>query len=240
MKHHEMSLVRKDLAPGGTLRAAINLGNAVLAQENSGSDGLKGISVEIARKLAHRLEVELQLIPFTSAGEVVGALEQDAWTIAFLAIDPKRAETIAFTESYLAIEGSYLVRTESRFVSNEDVDHPGVRIAVGKNAAYDLYLSRNLKSAELIRAKTTPGAVDLFVEEGLEVAAGVKLPLLNFAEKNGAFRVLNEPFMVINQAMCMPQGRPAGFDYLAKFVVEIKNNGTLQQIIRSFDQVDSP
>ena len=168
----------------------------------------------------------------------VEALEQGVWTVAFLAIDPKRAEKIAFTESYLAIEGSYLVRTESRFFTNKDVDQPGVRIAVGKNAAYDLYLSRNLESAELVRAATTPGALELFVEEGLEVAAGVKLPLLQFADKNPSFRVLDEPFMAINQAMCAPQGHPAGFDYLKTFIAEIKNNGTLEQIFRKFDQGD--
>ncbi len=238
MKRNEMSFVRNDLAPGGTLRAAINLGNAVLAQKNPGPDGIQGISVEIARELARRLEVELQCIPFKSAGAVVEALEQDVWTVAFLAIDPTRAETIAFTESYLAIEGSYLVRTESRFFTNKDVDQPGVRIAVGKNAAYDLYLSRNLESAELVRAATTPGALELFVEEGLEVAAGVKLPLLQFADKNPSFRVLDEPFMAINQAMCAPQGHPAGFDYLKTFIAEIKNNGTLEQIFRKFDQSD--
>ena len=238
MKRNEMSLVRKDLAPAGTLRAAINLGNAVLAQKIPGPDGIQGISVEIARELAGSLEVELECIPFKSAGAVVEALEQDAWTVAFLAIDPKRAEKIAFTESYCAIEGSYLVRTESRFFANKDVDQPGVRIAVGKNAAYDLYLSRNLESAELVRAATTPGALELFVEENLEVAAGVKLPLLNFADKNPSFRVLDEPFMAINQAMCTPQGHPAGFDYLKTFIAEIKNNGTLEQIFRKFDQSD--
>ncbi len=238
MKRNEMSLVRNDLAPAGTLRAAINLGNAVLAQNIPGPDGIQGISVEIARELARCLEVALECIPFKSAGEVVEALEQDVWTVAFLAIDPKRAEKIAFTESYLAIEGSYLVRTESRFFTNKDVDQPGVRIAVGKNAAYDLYLSRNLESAELVRAVTTPKALELFVEEGLDVAAGVKLPLLQFADKNPSFRVLGEPFMAINQAMCAPQGHPAGFDYLKTFIAEIKNNGTLEQIFRKFDQSD--
>lgn len=168
-------MLKRRLAPSGELRAAINLGNPVLAQKSSGGE-LMGVSVALARALAERIDVPLRLVPFDAAGKVVGALDEDAWDLAFLARDPKRAETICFTDPYVIIEGTYLVSSESSNVSVADLDQKGVRISVGQGAAYDLFLTRTLQHASLVRAPTSTAAVDWFVDQGLEAAAGVRQP----------------------------------------------------------------
>jgi polar amino acid transport system substrate-binding protein len=144
----------RELAPTGTLRAAINVGNPVLAQRDPRGGELSGVSVELARALGSELGVPVQLVTFDAAGKVVAALGSDAWDVAFLARDPTSAAEILFTPPYVLIEGTYLVRDEASFRSVEELDRPGIRIAVGKGAAYDLYLTRALKHAELVRSDT--------------------------------------------------------------------------------------
>ncbi|MEK1834045.1 MAG: transporter substrate-binding domain-containing protein, partial [Pseudomonas sp.] len=146
-------VVIDELAPNGVLRAAINFGNPVLAQK--GPDGIpQGVSVALAKALAEELGVRLEMVTFDAAGKVFAALEQGAWRIAFLAIEPVREEQIAFSEPYVIIEGTYLVAVDSPYQTVEDLDQPGLRLAVGKGAAYDLFLTRTLKHAQLVRAQT--------------------------------------------------------------------------------------
>lgn len=159
--------IRNEIAPSGTLRVAINVGNGVLTSYDEHANVAGGITVEIANALAAELSLPIELKIYKSAGNVVDAVTRGEWDIAFLARDPKRAEIIGFSHPYILIEGSYLVRRESQFTTNEDVDRPGVRIAVGKGAAYDLYLSRTLQYATIERAPTTPTAVDLFLKRTL-------------------------------------------------------------------------
>lgn len=225
-----------EIAPSGTLRVAINVGNSVLTNYDAQTGKAGGITVEIANALAKKLGLPLELKIFKSAGNVVDAVTHDAWDIAFLARDPKRAETIGFSHPYILIEGSYLVRSESSFKANEDVDRPGVRIAVGKGAAYDLYLARNLKHASLERAPTTPTAVDLFLEENLDVAAGVRQPLNEFAANRDDVRVLPGRFMVIEQAMAVPAGRPAALRYVEEHVRELITSGAIADLIGKFEK----
>ncbi|MBR9782015.1 MAG: ABC transporter substrate-binding protein [Rhodospirillales bacterium] len=228
--------IGKEFAPTGTLRVAINVGNGVLTSydEETGQPG--GITVEIANSLADELSLPIELKIFRSAGNVVEAVENGEWDVAFLARDPKRAEVIAFSTPYILIEGSYLVREDSDFLRNEDVDKPGVRIAVGKGAAYDLYLSRNLKHATLERAPTTPGAVDLFLEQNLDVAAGVRQPLNEYAARHDGVRVLPGRFMVIEQAMAVPANRAKAASYLETFVHTLIRSGKVGELITRFDK----
>jgi polar amino acid transport system substrate-binding protein len=151
----------QDLAPTGTLRAAINFGNTVLAQKDAATGEAGGVSIELARGVGRRLETPVELVPFDAAGKVFAALKTGAWDIAFLAIDPARATEIAFTAPYVLIEGTYLVRADSPLKAVEDVDREGVRVAVGRNAAYDLYLTRTLKHAQVIRVPSPSAAVEL-------------------------------------------------------------------------------
>ncbi|TDF77698.1 transporter substrate-binding domain-containing protein [Pseudomonas sp. H9] len=229
--------VMNDLAPTGRLRAAINYGNPVLAQQ--GPDGSpQGVSVALAKALASELGVVLEMLTFDAAGKVFSALETGAWNIAFLAIDPLREEQIAFSEPYVIIEGTYLVATDSAYTSVVDLDKPGLRLAVGQGAAYDLFLTRTLKHAQLERAQTSASAVDLFCQSGLDAAAGVRQPLQKIAEVDSRYRVLQDAFTSIRQAMAVPQGREAGAAYVQQFVERMKAQGFIQAVLADNGQHD--
>ena len=216
---------RQDLAPGGHLKAAINFGNPILAQRDAAGGEPRGVSVDLARELARRLGVPLQLVTFESAGRVFAAAKESAWDIAFLAIDPGRAGEIAFSPPYVVIEGAYLVREASPLRGNADVDRPGVRVVVGRGSAYDLYLSREIKRATLVHAPTSPAVTDQMMAQGVEVAAGVKQQLQADSRRHPGTRLLPGSFMEIRQAMGTPRGRDAGAAYLAAFIEAMKADG---------------
>ncbi|MEB6590504.1 transporter substrate-binding domain-containing protein [Pseudomonas asiatica] len=229
--------VLKDLAPNGILRAAINFGNPVLAQP--GADGEPhGVSVALAKSLAEELGVGLELRTYDAAGKVFAALEENAWTLAFLAIEPVRAAQISFSEPYVLIEGTYLVKAESPYSKIDDLDQPGLRLAVGNGAAYDLYLSRTLQHAELQRADTSAGAVDLFIDQGLDAAAGVRQPLEQAAAKNPNYRVMQGAFTAIRQAVAVPRGRDAGAAYVRDFVERRLAEGFVRGALLASGQTD--
>jgi polar amino acid transport system substrate-binding protein len=230
---------RSELAPTGKLRAAINFGNPVLAQKDPASGEPRGVSVDMARELGQRLGVPVELITFDAAGKVFDALKKGAWDIAFLAIDPARATEITFTAPYVVIEGTYLVPADSPLRTIQDVDRESVRVAVGNKSAYDLYLTRTLKRAQLIRVPTSPEAIDVFLKDKLEVAAGVKQPLLQFAKTHHNVRVMDGRFMVIEQAMGTPKGRGAGALYLREFVEEMKASGFVARGLEKSGQGDA-
>ncbi|WLG42449.1 transporter substrate-binding domain-containing protein [Pseudomonas sp. FP1740] len=229
--------VLDDLASGGVLRAAINFGNPVLAQQ--GRDGTpQGVSVALAKALAQELGVRLEMIAFDAAGKVFAALEEGAWNIAFLAIEPVREQQIAFSEPYVIIEGTYLVAADSTYIVVDDLDRPGLRLAVGKGAAYDLFLSRTLKQAQLERAATSAAAVDLFFEKGLDAAAGVRQPLEKVAAADPRYRVLEGAFTAIRQAMAVPRDREAGAAYVRAFVERKKTEGFVRAALLESGQAD--
>jgi polar amino acid transport system substrate-binding protein len=159
--------------------------------------------------------------------------------VAFLAVDPGRAGDIAFTAPYLVIDGTYLVPADSPLRNIEDVDREGVRVAVGRKSAYDLYLSRTLKQARIVRADTSPGAIDLFLQEKLEAAAGVKQMLVRAAKENPAVRVLDGRFMAIEQAMGIPKDREGAVRYLRDFVEEMKASGFVRKSLEKSGQTDA-
>jgi len=225
-----LSNEKSDLAPTGKLRAAINYGNPVLASRGPGGEA-RGVSVDLARELARRLGVPLEVVPFDAAGKVTAAAKSGVWDIAFIAIDPVRGADTEQSTPYVVIEGAYLVRDGSPLRSNGEVDRPGRRIAVGKGSAYDLYLTRHIKQAELVRAPTSPKVVDFFLAENLDVAAGVKQQLEMDAQRVGGVRLLPGRFMVINQAMASQKGKAAGARYVREFVEEMKASGFVAQAL---------
>lgn len=224
--------VVKELAPSGKLRAAINFGNPILARKDAASGEPVGVSVDLSRELAKRLGVPVELVTYTSAGQVVAAVKTNAWDIAYNAIDPARATEISYSAPYVIIEGAYLVKQESPLKANEEVDREGTRVAVGKGSAYDLHLSRELKKAVIERAPTSPEVVDYFVARKLDVAAGVKQQLEADARRLPGLRLLPGRFMVINQAMAIPKGRDAGARYVASFVEEMKASGFVADALK--------
>ena len=231
--------VVKDLAPTGVLRAAINYGNMVLAQRDAATGAPAGVSVDLARELARRLGVAVDLIAYDAAGKVFDAAKSAAWDVAFLAIDPVRAAEIDFTPPYVLIEGTYLVRKDSPIRSIEDVDREGVRVAIGKGAAYDLFLTRTMKKAQLVRLPTSAAAIEYFASENLDAAAGVKQPLVRYALSHPETRVIDGRFMAIEQAMGTPRGRSAGWRYLCDFIEDVKASGFVARGLERSGQHDA-
>jgi polar amino acid transport system substrate-binding protein len=229
----------KELAPTGRLRTAINFGNAVLAQPDPAGGPPRGVSGELARELARRLGVGIDYVTFDAAGKVFEALKEGLWDVAFLAVDPVRAAGIAFTAPYVVIEGVYLVPKDSPLQSVEDVDRDGVRIAVAKGSAYDLFLTRAIKHATLLRRPSGPEALEMFVRDGLEAAGGVRQPINAFAQAHPDTRVIPRRFMAIEQAMGTVKGRDAGIAYLRTFIEEMKASGFVAQALSASGQGDA-
>lgn len=219
------SPIRTAFTPTGKLRATINLGNPILAYRDASGQAC-GVSVDLAAQLAQQLDVELELVVVDSAGKSVDVVVAEHADVGFFAIDPLRGEHIAFTAAYVLIEGCYLVRNDSPLQANDEVDRASHRVVVGKGSAYDLYLTRTLQHAQIVRSPTSPTVVDTFLAQGAEVAAGVKQQLEADALRLGGLRLLGERFMVIQQAMGTPKSRGAdAAAYLARFVEEMKSSG---------------
>jgi polar amino acid transport system substrate-binding protein len=214
-----------DLAPAGRLRAALNHGNPVLASWNSATGEAGGISADLARELGRCLGVAVDFVPYDAAGKVVAGLASKAWDICFLAIDPLRAADISFTAPYVVIEGVYAVAETSPIHANGDVDSVGTRIGVIVGSAYDLFLSRELKQATLVRASSFDGVTELWSAGGLDAIAGVKPQLEAATRRMSGLRLLPTRFMAINQAMGTPRERHAGAGYLSEFLEEMKRSG---------------
>ena len=230
----------RQLTPTGRLRAAINLGNPVLAQAKPGS--LSGVSVDLAGELAKRLGVPLELVPYEAAGQVFAALKSNAWDVAFLAIEPVRAAEVDFTAPYVLIEGTYMVLKDSPLKTVDEVDRAGNRITVGVGSAYDLYLTRTIKHATLVRAKTggSRAMIELFLAEKYEAAAGVRLQLAAFAKTSADVRIMDGRFMVIEQAVGVPKGRDAAAAYVRGVVEELKASGFIADRLKRSHQSDVP
>ncbi|SOE95529.1 polar amino acid transport system substrate-binding protein [Burkholderia sp. D7] len=213
-------------APTGTLRASINLGNPVLASLDPSTGRAVGVSVDLATEFARQLGVPLELVVVKSAGQSVINVDNDQADIGFFAVDPKRGEEIAFTKPYVQIEGFYLVRDGSPIKSNEQVDQAGNTVAVGKGSAYDLFLTRELHHAKIVRVNTSPAVVQAFLDQNLTVAAGVKQQLEENARQTSGLRILDQRFMVIRQVMGVPKSRgDAAAAYLTSFVECMKASG---------------
>jgi len=220
-----------DLAPTGKLRVGINYGNPVLATRDPTSGDLSGVAVDLARELGRRTGLPVELVGFESAGKMVEGLRAAAWDVAFLAIDPGRAGEISFTAPYIEIEGTYLVPAGSPLRTIADVDREGVRVGVSSKSAYDLFLSRSLQHAQLVRAPDPNAAVELIVAGKVDVVAGVRQHLVTNAETLHGSRVLDGRFMVIQQALGIPKGRDAGAKYLREFIEDVKASGLVAQAI---------
>jgi polar amino acid transport system substrate-binding protein len=227
--------LRTDLAPTGRLRIGINHGNPVLASKDPANGDLRGVAVDLARELGRRSELPVELVGFDAAGKMFEAVRAGGWDVAFLAIDPQRASEIDFeidfTAAYLLIEGTYLVPSDSPYHSNEDIDHAGVRIGVSANSAYDLFLSRSIKHAQLVRGSGPELAFRLILDGKVDVVAGVRQSLAANAPKLPGSRVFGSRFMAIEQALGIPKGHDAAAKYLREFIEDVKASGVVAQAI---------
>ena len=228
--------ILKDLAPGGKMRAAINVGNIVLAKRGEGGAEPTGITVDLARELGKRLGVPVEFVVYDLAGKVSAAANTGAWDICFLAIEPARAAEVEVTAPYVLIEGTYLVARDSPLKTVADVDAPGIRIGANTGAAYDLFLTRSLKNATLVRAGDGSSMFDLFEAGKVDAAAGVRQPLEIYAKAHPHVRVMPDRFMEIRQAMAAGKGKMAGQRYLASFIEEMKASGFVADAIKRHGQ----
>ena len=225
----------KAFAPTGVLRASLNVGNPVLANLDAQGKPF-GISIDLALELGKKLGVPVELIVNETAGKSVATIEAGRADIGFFAIDPERGRDIAFTAAYVQIEGYYLVRADSAIQRNDQVDVATNRVVVGKGSAYDLYLTRHLKNAPLERVASSQVVVSSFLEKGFEVAAGVKQQLEADTKGVSGVRMLNERFMVINQAMGVPKTKgPEAALFLRTFVEEMKAQGFVKASMTRHD-----
>lgn len=213
-----------------TLRFAINAGNAVLASLTP--DGQPaGITVELAKNIARHLHCHPRFITYPAAGKVVEDAGRDIWDIAFLAIDPKREDLLRFTSPYITIKGTLMVREQSDWQSVSEMDKPGVVINVGKNAAYDLWLSRELHHATVNRLSSSQAAIDAFLAGEGEMVAGIRQPLEAAAHATPGFRVLPDDFTEIQQAVCVAKADDRYFDAITELLARLREDNTLSDII---------
>lgn len=227
------SNIRQAFTPSGALRVALNMGNPVLAHSRTAHERPAGVSIDIAREFARRIGCDaVTLLPFDTPGEAWRALADGQADIGFLAIDPQRGAQVHFTQAYVQIEGSYLVRNDSPLKHCADVDRPGIDIVVGQQSAYDLFLSRAIQAAQLVRVPTSEEVADAMLRRpGLQVAAGIRQQLEADARRIGAqgidsVRLLEGCFMVIQQAMVMPRQRgEAAEAFLERFIDDMKTSG---------------
>ena len=222
-------------APTGILRIGINLGNPVLANEDPVSKNLKGVSIDIAKEIGKRTGLPVELIPFKSAGATVDAIKTGNIDLIFVAIDPVRGADISYTPPYIQIEGAYMVKASSPLKQNDEVDVASNEIVVGKGSAYDLFLTREIKNATLLRAASSQAVIDDFMAGKGNVAAGVKQQLESDAKRYTDLRMLPGRFMVINQAIGIPKARPryeASNVYLSALITELKQSGFVAQAMQ--------
>lgn len=221
---------RAELAPAGKLRAGVAFSNVLLTTKGpNGEQG--GVAVELARELARRLEVPLEIIPFESAGALADAARKQVWDIAVLGDEPQRAKEISFATPLTEIEATYMVPAASPLRNAGEVDRAGIRIAVPAKSAYDLYLTNNIRQAQLVRFNGTPEAFKQFAGQKLEALAGLKPVLLEFQAKLPGLRIVDGRFTAIRHTVGTPPGRPAGSAYLREFVEDIKASGLVAQWI---------
>jgi len=222
---------RADLAPSGKLRAGINYGNVILAQKDPATGESRGVAIDLTRELARRLEVPVEIVPYQSVGTMVDAAKTGAWDIAFMGSDPAREGEITFTAAYVELDATYLVPAGSPLRAVADVDKDGVRVAAPARANYELFLTRSLAHAQLVRGQDAGAAFDLLVSGKVDALAGLTQQLFGLVGKLPGSRVLEGRFLGVQQSMGMPKGRDAGARYLRGFVEEAKASGLVAKAI---------
>lgn len=223
--------LRSELAPTGTLRAGINTANFLLVTGRRDDGAPQGVAPDMANAVAERLGVQIDYVPYETPGQLADDATKGVWDIGLIGAEPARAEHIAFSAAYVEIEATYLVPADSPIQAIADVDRPGIRIAVAARSAYDLYLTRNIQHAELVRVAGLNASYDLFVNDKLDALAGLRPRLLSDVEKLPGARLLDGKFTAVQQAIGTPREREAGATFVREFVEEAKASGLVGQFI---------
>ena len=225
------SSARSELAPRGVLRAGINLSNFLLVSGRNESGDPTGVAPDMACAMAERMEVTVRYVPLANPGELADAAGQNIWDVVLIGAEPQRAEKIAFSPAYVEIASTYLVGPESKLRSVGDIDRPGVRIASTARAAYDLWLERNIKHAQVVRADTLDGAFENFISMELDALAGLRPRLLTDVQKVPGARILEGQFASVQQAIGTARANTAGSAFIREFVEDAKKSGFVARLI---------
>jgi polar amino acid transport system substrate-binding protein len=225
------SAARSELAPDGKLRIGLNYGNFLLVLKDGPGGEPRGIAPDLGRELGRRLGVPVEFIKFDQAGKLADAVKGAQVDVGFLGAEPQRANEIAFTAAYLEIPVTFLVPAGSPLRMLADVDRKGVRIAVADRSAYDLFLTRTIKNAELVRAQGIDGSYELFVGKKLDALAGLMPRLVGDAEKLPGSRILEGQITGVQQAIGTPKARSAAAGFLSEFATDIKKTGLVKKLI---------
>jgi polar amino acid transport system substrate-binding protein len=226
-----VSQIVAELARTGVLRAGINLSNGLLVTGMSQSGNPRGVAPDMAAEIARRLAVPVAYVKFDRPSKLADAAGTDAWDIGLIGAEPARAEKIAFTPAYCEIEATYLVRESSPLRNIADVDRPGSRIAVRAGSAYDLWLTRNLKHAMLVRSDSADGPFNQFVAEDLDALAGLRPQLISEVGKLAGAKILPGNFTAVQQAIGTLKSNIAAAAFLREFVEEAKRSGFVAGLI---------
>jgi polar amino acid transport system substrate-binding protein len=233
--YEQAHLMKKDLvnllAPTGVLRAGLNLSNFLLITGTTDSGEPDGVSPDLARAIAADLGVDAVMVPFKGPGDVADAVAENLWDIGNIAAEPERAKTITFSQAYCEIQATYLLPAGSSIKSIEEVDTPGTRIAVKERAAYDLWLTDNLKNAELVRAPSIDESFEYFRDQKLDVLAGLRPALLKQQQSMPGSTIMEQSFTAVQQSVGCKPGNPEVAEYLNGFVREAISSGLIQQLI---------
>ena len=223
--------LRSEIAPTGALRAGINMANFLLVTGRRDDGAPQGVAPDMASAVAERLGVEVVYVPYETPGQLADDATKGVWDVGLIGAEPARAEHIAFSAAYVEIEATYLVPADSPIQAIGDVDRPGVRIAVAARSAYDLYLTRNIQHAELLRVAGLNASYDLFVNDKLDALAGLRPRLMSDVEKLPGARLLDGKFTAVQQAIGTPRDRGTAAAFLRDFVEEAKASGLVGQFI---------
>src|SRR5688572_30034706 len=222
--------VRSQLAPSGTLRVGLNMSNFLLTATDAATGKPKGLAADLGHELGRRLGVPVELVPYPNPGALGDAAKSGAWDVGFLGAEPQRAKEIDFTAAYVEIEATYLVPAGSLIKTIAEIDRPGVRIAISDRSAYDLYLTRELKHAQLVRERGD-AILTRFLSDKLDAMAGLRPGLMKDQAKAPGSRILDGNFTAVQQAAGTPKGRPAGAKYLKEFIEDVKASGLVAKLI---------
>jgi polar amino acid transport system substrate-binding protein len=222
---------RQALASTGKLRVAINFGNTALARRDAAGEP-SGIAIDLGREVARRLDVPFVAVGYPNAAKLVEGASAGEWDLGFAAIDPARAGTMRFTAPYMEVLNTYLVPDASPIRTVADADRPGMRIGVGEKNAADLFLTRNLKSAQLVRVADNVAAGEALLRSGkIDALAGNRAGLQDIRDRIGGHRIVEGRYNTVDHAIAVPHAQGAGLGYLEAFVREAKDTGAIARAI---------
>ena len=227
-----MKTISKEIAPTGELRVGLNMSNFLLINSKDKNGLPDGVSPDIGKKLAKELKLNCKLVQFDRPGLLADAVDDDKWDIGNIAYEKERSISIDFSNPYVNIDANFIFRNKYNFKSNEEINSPGIKIAVVERSAYDLWLSDNFKNAELIKVKTIDSSHKLFREGSVDVLAGLKPKLLEELEINDDFKIISNPFTYIKQSVGIKKGNPEILDFLNDFISKLIKEGYVESLLK--------